>query len=234
MKAAVCEDEKFYADKLKKIAEDFFAERGKGLTVTVFSDGAPLLADMDMGNVYGVIFLDIQLESSDGMDIAAEIRKRDRSVPLIFVTGLENRAADGYAVSAFDYVVKSSMDTKLPAVLERLENSLASEAVTLEAADGSTVVISLGNVLWIESDGRGTVVVTEDGRIPVRLPIGAVSEKLPEELFTEIFKAVFVKTDRIKRVGKDTVEMSDGTALPLSRRRRKAVLSAVMCSVRRH
>lgn len=233
MKAAVCEDEKFYSDKLKNIAADFFAEKGKSLIVSVFSDGAPLLADMDMGSIYDVIFLDIQLESSDGMDIAAEIRKRDRSVPLIFVTGLESRAADGYAVSAFDYIVKSSMDTKLPTVLERLENSFASETVTLETADGSTVVIPLGNILWIESDGRGTAVVTDDGRISVKPSIGAVAEMLPEELFTEIFKAVFVRTDKIKRVGKDTVEMSDGTALPLGRRRRKAVLSAVMCSVRR-
>lgn len=233
MKAAVCEDEKFYSDKLKNIAADFFFERGKSLTVSVFSDGVPLLADMDMGSIYDVIFLDIQLESSDGMDIAAEIRKRDRAVPLIFVTGLENRAADGYAVSAFDYIVKSSMDTKLPAVLERLENSFASEALTLEAADGSTVVIPLGNILWIESDGRGAAAVTEDGRIHVKPSIGAVAEMLSEELFTEIFKAVFVKTDKIKRVGKDTVEMSDGTVLPLGRRRRKAVLSAVMGSVRR-
>lgn len=233
MKAAVCEDEKIYADKLKKTAEDFFAERGDTAEITVFPDGAPLLAAIDSGVKYSVIFLDIQLENSDGLDIAAEIRRRDKSVPLIFVTGLESRAAEGYAVSAFDYIVKSTMDTKLPAVLERLAESLAPETVTLEAVSGDTVLIPVESILWIESEGRGTAVFTAEEKISARLPIGAVSEMLPEDGFIGIFKSVFVRTEQIKKIGRDTLEMSDGKVLPLSRRRRKAVLSAVMASVRR-
>lgn len=233
MKAAVCEDEKIYADKLKKAAEDFFAKRGNTAEITVYPDGAPLLADIDKGVSYSMIFLDIQLENSDGLDIAAEIRKRDKFVPLIFVTGLESRAAEGYAVSAFDYIVKSTMDTKLPAVLKRLAESLAADTITLETDTGDAVVLPIESILWIESEGRGTAVFTAEEKISARLPIGAAAELLPKDGFIGTFKSVFVRTEQIKKVGKDTLEMSNGYILPLSRRRRKAVLSAVMASVRR-
>ena len=42
----------------------------------------------------------------DGMSAAAEIRKKDTEVIIIFITNLDKFATKGYEVEALDYVLK--------------------------------------------------------------------------------------------------------------------------------
>ena len=53
-----------------------------------------------------LIFLDIRMPGMTGMDVAKEIRKKDDSVTLIFITSLTQYAIEGYSVNAEDYIIK--------------------------------------------------------------------------------------------------------------------------------
>lgn len=55
---------------------------------------------------YDVIFLDIEMPGSDGLEVAREIRQKDEAVGIIFVTGMAQYAIEGYAVHAIDFIVK--------------------------------------------------------------------------------------------------------------------------------
>lgn len=232
MQAAICEDEKIYSDKLKKELMRFLSEHNQDVQTDIFTDGAPLAEKLKGGTRYDVIFLDIQLESSDGMDTAEAVRKYDKSVPIVFVTGLDDRAPEGYAVSAFDYIIKSDFNRKFEKVMTRLIQTLAESSLSVEDTSGNIEVIPLGEIMYAESDGRGTAVHTSDKTISTSLPINKFSEKLPKERFIEVYKSVYVNISKIRRTLSDTLELSDGTVLPMSRRRKKAVLNAVMEYVR--
>ncbi len=215
-----------------KITE-FFGRKKITADISVFSDGAPLIEAYKKGESFDVLFLDICLETSDGMDIAAALRENDSDTPVIFVTGIDDRAIDGYRVSAFDYILKSSLKEHLPAALDRLMQKNAAQYMTVKTSAGDTAVVSFSDILSVESDGRGSAVYTlENNIIPSPLPVGKISELLPRDKFVEIHKSVFVRISQIKRIGADTVEMNGGRILPLSRRKRKQVLSAVMAAVK--
>ena len=54
------------------------------------------------------------------MAAAGKLREKGIVTPIIFVTSLENRAIDGYDVGAYGFIVKKSLDEKLPRILNKL------------------------------------------------------------------------------------------------------------------
>ncbi len=232
MKIAICEDEKIFSDKLLDLLNGYFQKHNQILEISVFTDGIPLIDEYKCGIKYDLIFLDIQLEISDGVNVAAQLREFDKEAAIIFVTGLENRAVEGYAVSAFDYIIKSSLDDRLSDVLDRFMQVNKARFLTVTTLNGETEIILCNDILYIESDGRGTAISTMNSIIRTSLSVNKVYQLLPQDNFVEIHKSVFVMVTKIKRIGSDNVLMCNEKLLPLSRRKRKQVLSAVMAAVK--
>lgn len=232
MKIAICEDEKIFSDKLLILLSNYFEKHNQQFETVVFTDGIPLIDEYKSGVKYDLIFLDIQLETSDGMNIATQIRAFDSKTVLIFVTGLETRAVEGYSVSAFDYIIKSSLDDRLSDVLDRFMQFNKAKILNVTTLSGNTEIIPCSDVLYIESDGRGTAINTSNNLIRTTLSVNKVYQLLPQDEFVEIHKSVFVRITKIKRIGSDNVILCNEKLLPLSRRKRKLVLSAVMAAVK--
>lgn len=232
LKIAICEDEKIYSDHLTELTEHYFSGHGMKADISLFTDGKPLTDEIDDGASYDIIFLDIQLDNSDGIETAAEIRKRDRKTVLIFVTGLENRAVEGYSVAAFDYIVKSSLEDRIDRVLDRFMKEYIRESITLPLAGDKAAVLPVSDIIWVESDGRGAAAGTSDAVYRTVLSVSKIAPLLPSDLFAEIYLSVYVQVNKIRYIGEDTVEMTGGKILPVSRRKRKNLMAAVMKNVR--
>ena len=247
MRIAICEDERVYLDLIKEKTTDFFREKKVSIATDSFSDATLLLDKIEEGRKYDLILMDLQMKHSDGMEIARILKDRNISVPVMFVTGIENRAYQGYSVDALDYVVKKDLDTRLPEALSRflekqktntiavpIKKATRNENTRSDSAgfDKETAVIKIKDILWVESDGRCSKLVIKDYEIESPLGIGKLAEMLPTDDFVEIYKAIFVNIREIKRVGNDTVTMSNDRELPLSRRKRNDVLCAVLNKVK--
>ena len=229
MRIGICEDEEIYRKLVSERVSAFFQDLGETPALDVFSDGAPLLQAMREGLRYDLLLLDLQLEKSDGMEIAEQVREMDLEVPIIFVTGMENRAVEGYGVSALDYVVKSQLDQRLEKALGRFWKKRREASLLFETSEGETVVLSFQNILWIESENRGVKIVTAEKEYHnSSLSVGKIVEKLPMEVFVEIHKSVYVQIEEIRRIGADNVIMSNNVSLPMSRRKRKEVMGKVL------
>ena len=228
MKIGICEDEQIFLDFEVKIVKDFFVAKGEVVDIHTFPDGTELLASYNNNDCYDLLLLDLQMEHSDGMEIAGAIRQLDRNVPIIFVTGVENRALEGYQVEALDYVVKSELETRLQSALQRFLDKRRESSIALETTDGETIILPFERILSLESEKRGVKITTLTDTHYSAQPIGKVAALLPPGQFMEIYKSVFVQLRAIKRMGNDYVEMTDGSTLPLSRRKKRQVMSGVL------
>lgn len=228
MRIGICEDEAVFLEFEEKRIREFFAKRGESVETETFADGTPLLEKVSQGKRYDLILLDLQMQQSDGMEIATEVRKYDRTVPIIFVTGVENRAVEGYHVDALDYVIKSELDARLEDALSRFLSKRREASLAFDTTEGETVVLAFSDILWVESEKRGVKIVTAGENYYSAQAVGKVAAQLPAEQFMEVHKAVFAQLRAIKRMGNDFIEMANGEMLPLSRRRRKQVMSGVL------
>ncbi len=55
---------------------------------------------------FDLLFLDIDMPGMSGMELAEEIRKKDKDVVIIFCTNLQQFALNGYSVGALGFMIK--------------------------------------------------------------------------------------------------------------------------------
>jgi len=90
---------------LSFITKDNLEENG--YSITCCEDGKSAL-DLFQNNNYDVCVLDVMLPKVDGFTLAREIRKKNRDVPIIFVTAksLKEDKITGLKIGADDYLTK--------------------------------------------------------------------------------------------------------------------------------
>jgi signal transduction histidine kinase/DNA-binding response OmpR family regulator len=108
--------------------------------VTVVGDGAACLAAL-AAQPYSIVLLDYSLPRESGLQVLAEIRRRDVSVPIVMVTaqGDERIAVEAMQTGAVDYLAKTpAYLTTLPTVIRKVlkQHELAQENTRLYAEVG--------------------------------------------------------------------------------------------------
>ena len=233
MKIAICEDELLFAKELITHIQTFFQNKNTEPEICHFSNEQAVLKFCEDANSYDLIFMDINLGGqTDGVEISRKLREQASEIPIIFITSLENRAIDGYDVDAFGFVVKKNYKEKLPVVLEKLWKQLYSTKTLTVTEKNEVHLLNVKDILWVESDGRSSLVHTIDMAYSDMRSIQNMASALENTGFIECFKSVFVNVEKIKSVNTDTITLINGHKLPVSRRSRKNVLLAVMKKVR--
>ncbi len=79
----------------------------KDYETTLFTSGETAIEAFPEGS-FDLCILDIMMPEMDGLDLAKEIRKRDRGIPIIFLTAKnqENDIIEGFKTGADDYITK--------------------------------------------------------------------------------------------------------------------------------
>lgn len=233
MRIAICEDNAVFAKELAAGIQAFFENKNIVPVIDCYFDEKLVQKISEDAGVYDIVFMDIDLGGQkDGVELCHKLRIYAPLVPIIFITSLENRAIDGYDVDAFGFVVKKAYEEKLPLVLEKLWKQMY-ETKTLTVTEKSEMhVLPVKDILWIESEGRNSLVHTIHETFMDIRSIQNLAPALSETDFIECFKSVFVNVEKIKSVNADTLILLNDHKLPVSRRSRKGVMLAVMKKVR--
>lgn len=104
MNIAVVEDNKNDLSNLLNLLNKYKNDYKENYNITTFSDGSEFLNKF--AHQFDLIFLDIDMPNSNGMDVAKRIRSTDQASIIIFTTNLANYALQSYEVHAFDYIIK--------------------------------------------------------------------------------------------------------------------------------
>ena len=128
-----------------------------------FSSGDGLLSWLDKHpNTMDLVFLDIEMDGTSGMDTARTIRARDSRLLIVFVTGYPDYVFDGYTVRALDYLLKPIQIDKLACVLARAQEQLADDAPEIFTLrnTGGIFRVPKREILYFYSDRRLVHLIT--------------------------------------------------------------------------
>lgn len=223
---AILEDDAGDEASLEQSLQRYAQEQQELFSIRSFSDPAVFLQNSP--SAFDLIFLDIDLPTMTGMELARQIRRRDSLVTLVFVTNLEKYAVSGYSVGAFDFVVKPINYYRFASMLRRALRSIAARQpreLVIQTSGGITR-LNVTQLYYVEIRDHLLIYHTVGENLTAWGKMSDVEAQLAPYDFARCSTSHLVNLRFV-----DSVEGSDvlvaGTRLPISQRRRKAFYSAV-------
>ena len=163
---AFCDDDAALLHQMQDFLEQYRTLRGVQLELAPYTKPMELLADIEAGVRFDVLFLDVLMPGINGINAAREIRQYDTAVQIIFVTSSSEFAVQSYVVGAYYYQLKPIWkdsffrltDAVLAECRKRTQHSLI-----LRCKSGVTR-ITLDSLEYCEVQGRTLVFHLLDGQ----------------------------------------------------------------------
>lgn len=219
MDIAIVDDDQEILEQIRGRVQRLLREQGTGGRVAVFADAAQAADALERGEQFQIWLLDIEMPKVSGMELAAQIRRRDRKAYLIFLTSHVEYAVEGYELGVYRFIPKTLLEEKLlPALLGVLQE-LGGEEEHYYVIRNSLRCekIPLSSVLYLYKDGKNVVFVTPEGSSSDRTTIGAVGAALKGEGFIPIDRGYMVNARHVMKVQNREIYLRDGTVLYISR-----------------
>lgn len=183
-----------------------------------------------------VIFLDVQMPGSSGMELAAGLEQGaiQGAPQVVFTTAHDAYAVPAFDTGATDYLLKPFDAARLRRALERVRTRLpaprAPAQLLVPVRDGSAV-IAVADIAWIETADNYVVLHTPGARPLLRRTLAALLQELSPG-FVRCHRRAAVQVAWIERVlarahGDCELLLRDGSTVPCSRQYRAAVMAAL-------
>lgn len=225
MRIAIVDDDREFGKKAEKIARKFCERAGEAADILCVTEGNTLLETAEGGESRDIYILDIELPGLDGLELAKQLKERDRDADIIILSNHEKYALPAYKVRPYDYIVKTRYETELPDALDgiwRERQRKAREDVYLLENDGMKKLLRLDRILYLEKEKKKkyTVIHCLGGEdYSEKHPLEKAYEKLPEESFLYINRSHIINMEHITCLEKEEITLADSVRLPVSRYR---------------
>lgn len=225
VRVAIVEDSIPDTELLRDYLRRYETQTDCRFLVTEFRDGDEIAIGYRGG--FDLLLLDIEMQFMNGMKAAEEIRKLDPEVIIVFVTCSPHYAIRGYAVGAFDYILKpvdyAAFSRCLDLVRKRLEKRKG-VYLSIPTQDG-LYKVDTSDIYYIEVRNHSLLFHTAKGEIASTGSLRSLEEKLPEQFFRSS-KAYLINLEHVDCVeGEDAVVHGD--RVQVSRAKHKSFLDAV-------
>ena len=229
MNYLICDDEPAAAESLKaKIAE-----LEPDSSVRIFTTLQALLFNIeDIADRIDGMFMDIKLRNANGISGAERLLSSHPEIKLVYITGYASEyIQELYCVDS--KALPAAILTK-PIEMKYLRNALSKiherekQAELLPIKNGGTVTyLSTAEIISIVSDKRKLIIRHQGGCVEIYGRLSDYREKLPAS-FAQCHNRCIVNLNRINRiVNWASIEMSDGSVLPISRTYKDGIKTAV-------
>ena len=221
---AICDDT---ARELMGIRDSFTAYRKNRpgipeLEVDVFSKPEDLL-EACAKTKYNLLLLDILMPEKNGIETAAEIKRMNPDVSIIYISTTAEFAMDAFSVNAVSYLLKpytaEQFDEAMDRVFRELEG-VKTEAIPIRNLSGSLMSVDVNDMLYIESREKVIrIVMNSSDDILTRSSLTSIYEHFSK--YPNIVKcggSYILNLIGIRNFDSKSVIMNDGTAIPVPRR----------------
>ena len=196
----LCDDNLNIVKKLKEMLEMLFIKNDLDAKVGLCTDNPEKVLEYEKENNVDVLVLDINLNSNiSGIDLAKEIRKKNKKVYIIFSTGHLEYSLVAYSVKTFDYLPKPITLERLEVTLNRLLDDLNTNSSKKFIKINNKTIINENEINYIKKDGMKLVFCTVSGDYETYSSFNKIESLLPGN-FVRCHKSYIANTNTILNI----------------------------------
>lgn len=219
MRIAFCDDDISVLDELKCLFDKYCTKHNQEMEYTTFYSSLELLAEIEKGVRYDILFLDIILPNENGISIAKEIRKYDSVVKIIFLTSSSEFAVQSYTVDAYFYQMKPICEEEFFRLMDSAIVECKKEqqhSLILRCKNGITR-IDLDKLEYCEVLGRTLLFHMENSEV---LKGTGSMDKLYEQLsqyenFLRPHRSFLINMEYIQKISYKAITMKNLEEIPI-------------------
>lgn len=230
LKIAIVDDEKLVCSEIMGMLKKYEIEKSITFKIYSYLSGENLICEIEDGTSFDIIFLDIELESINGVQVGEYIRSicNDQRCQIIYVSSKTKYALQLFKIRPFDFIIK-------PVTYEKVKNCLE-EYVRIYSVDEyfecitkkQKKSISINDIIYFESIKRKFIVhgLNFDCEF-----YGKMQELLDDRRlrgFLLIHQSFLININHIITYEYNSVEMTGGVILTISKSNRKDVRRKIL------
>ena len=221
MKIAVCDDHEIQLDLMNKYIKEWATANEVNISIDNFKNAESFLFEWEDYEKYDIIFLDIEMNTMSGIELSNIIRKQNKTVDIVFATGIFKYALHGYKVGALQYLIKPIKKDDVAECLDNTKNRMKvrnddSKYITIETPKKS-LKLNYDTIEYCIMFSPYIDIHTNSDKITLRKKISDIENLLPKRSFIRCHRSYLVNIKYIKTVTKDNVILESGLKIPISR-----------------
>ncbi len=200
MNIAICDDNKQFVDTIEEYISELKAFK---IQHDVFFTGESLLGMYEKKAAdYDAIFLDIELNKSNGIEIANRIRELDGHVLIIFMTAHPKYMQKSFECSPFRFLVKPILKDDFYSACDAVDRKMREQADTFIFTEKKvTVRVYCDDIMFFESEGHNISVYMKDGSVhTVRSTMSKLIETIDKRSFVRVHRAFIVNLRHVYKI----------------------------------
>ncbi len=199
---ALCDDNIIILNRLVKSLESIFIRNNINAEICLKASNPNDILDFIENNTVDVLILDINLKSAiSGCDIADIVRKKNKDVYIIFLTGHLEYALVAYKYKTFDYLPKPISDERLEeTVLRLIEDTKNANSHFLKLSNNT--LINENNINFIRKEGMKLVFCTNTHNYETYSSFSKIEHCLPDN-FIRCHKSFIVNVNNVAQFDAD-------------------------------
>jgi len=149
-----------------------------------------------------VVFMDIEIKGSSGVDCARVMMDMAPDTKIIFATAHSEYMSDAFSIYAFDYLVKPFDIGRIQHTLERIAAKKREESSRLMLKGKESVYfIDISKIVFIEREDGLTHIFTEDGGdYTTSMSMAEIEEKLDASVYIRGHKSYIINIKKISKI----------------------------------
>lgn len=202
-------------------------ELALNIQIHFFDSGEAFLFSLEDLPELEIAFLDIQMKGLNGLKAAQKVRESNQTVTLIFVTAFAEYALESYGVNALDYALKPITQEKMTQVFKRYLGQRPQEMkYLLVEHQGYPHKLNLQDIIYIEAAKHQTVLtLSNEEALTLNMSLSKIQEAV-DERFISSHRSYLVNLSHVDQLTKQSLRLSNGHQVPISRRLDKKVQEA--------
>lgn len=226
LEIAVCDDNQKFTIEFENQLWELGNLYGINLEIDTFKDGSQLVEAVEKGKRYDAICLDIQMAQMDGLQAAKRIRKKDRVVQLIYVTSYDSYMKDVFEVTPSGFITKPINQLELKETFKRIVAAINGQDEYYRFSfNKEHYKLRIRDILYFARNLRRTEIIGESACYHEYRKLKDIKDTLDQYKgkFLQIHKSYLVNYCHITKFSYESVTLSNGMQLPVSRSYRKEV-----------
>lgn len=213
---AVCDDEKVIREQINEL----IGRQRQDVNIEFYVTGDELLAAKKQ---FDIVFLDIQMNGTNGIETARLLRERNENTILIFITGLREYVFDAFDVAAFHYLLKPIEESKFTEVFQRANKELEKrkkqrqEPLFIKIGKRS-ITLEKDNILYIESRAKKVGIHTTRETIEAYASMNELERQLGGG-FYRCHRGYLVNLAYVAEYNGESITLSNGECVYLAKER---------------